>query len=178
MSLKIQSRLQVNHQWPIGIIQEQVRASAWGAGSGRGIRAQGLGHLLSEARLISAQHYIVIKLFSCLPGSAFHFPSQCPKLHALTQGSMFNILGFKPEFYVPCYKHTHHHLLPLLLPDSLVVKQARGEVPSHPGGGADAGSPTLQAGQCGLLSSPVYLPGCSAKCRDLGSGQGCYLTPL
>lgn len=25
---------------------------------------------------------------------------------------MFNTLGFKPEFYVPCYKHTRHHLLP------------------------------------------------------------------
>lgn len=154
----------MNHQWPIGIIQEQVWASAWGAGSGRGIRAQSLGHLLLEARLISAQHYIVIKLFLCFLGSVFHFPSQCPKLHAPTQGSMFNTLGFKPEFYVPCYKHTRHHLLPLLLPDSPVVNQPRGEVPSHPGGGADADSPALQAGQCGLLSSPVCPPVGSAEC--------------
>lgn len=163
MSLKIQLRLQVNHQWPKRSIQKQVWASACSTRR-RGIRAQGLGHLLSEARLISAQHYIVIKLFSCLPGSAFHFPSQCPKLHAPTQGSMFNILDFKPKFYVPCYKHTLHHLFPLLLPDSLEVSQARDEVLSHPGGGGDAGSPALQAGQCDLLSSPVCPPGCSTEC--------------
>lgn len=70
----------------------------------------------------------VIQLFFCVPGSAFYFPSQYPKSYAPTQGFMFNILGFKPKFHVPCCKYLPHHLLPLLLPGSL--RSARLEVKS------------------------------------------------
>lgn len=71
-----------------------------------------LSHL--EARLISAQYCPVIQLFSCVPGSAFHFPSQCPKLYAPTQGSMLNILGSRPKFYSLLQTSPTHTITSLL----------------------------------------------------------------
>lgn len=71
-----------------------------------------LSHL--EARLISAQYRPVTQLFSCVPGSAFHFPSQCPKLSAPTQGSMLNISGSRPKFY-SLLQTPHTHTITSLL---------------------------------------------------------------
>lgn len=59
-----------------------------------------------------------------------------------------------------------HHPSLLLPPRPLVGSQAGAEVPLGPGAGADAGSPALQAGRCGLPSGPTVLN------ADLGAGQG------
>lgn len=129
-----------------------------------------LSHL--EARLISAQYCPVIQLFSCVPGSAFHFPSQCPKLYAPTQGSMLNILGSRPKFYSLLQTpHTHHHLPPLLLPGSLVVGQAE-EIPLHPGEGADTDSlPSKLARVASHLAAVL-----SAEIQDLSRLSPCSAT--
>ena len=102
----------------------------------------------------------------------------CPSLCS-DSGSVLNILGFEPQLYVfPVANTPYRHPPPPLPPGSPGGSQVAGEVPLGPGAGADAGSPALQAGWCGLLSGPVCPPGRCAECRDLGPGQGCHPAPL
>ena len=86
---------------------------------------------------------------------------------APTRDSMFNTLGPNSTFFVA--NTTHHHFPPFLLPGSLVVSQARGEAAVHPGGGSDAGSPALHAGQGGLSPRPGCPPAAvlRAQIQDL-----------